>query len=64
MNYHQIGNLVRKARKDRGWSQDEVAEKVGSTKAYVCDIEYGRRALGGDKAQAILALFNIKVDEP
>lgn len=37
-----VGAMIRKERKKRGWSQTELAEAVGSTQAYVSNTERGR----------------------
>jgi transcriptional regulator with XRE-family HTH domain len=36
-------NLVRKSRRDKGWTQDQLAEKVGLSLQTLQSIECGRR---------------------
>lgn len=36
---YTFGQLVRKAREIRGWTQDDLAGKMGSTAPYICRIE-------------------------
>lgn len=42
---NEFGKLVRAYRKQRGWTQEELAEKWGYTREYVSHIEAGRRKL-------------------
>lgn len=44
-NGNEFGKLVRAYRKQRGWTQEELAEKWGYTREYVSHIEAGRRKL-------------------
>ena len=37
-----IGNRIRELRQLRGWSQRELAEKLGSHRPIVCRVENGR----------------------
>ncbi len=47
MEFHgnEFGKLVKAYRKQRGWTQEELAEKWGYTREYVSHIEAGRRKL-------------------
>jgi transcriptional regulator with XRE-family HTH domain len=38
-----FGAAVRKLRRDRGWSQEEFADRVGVHRTYMGDIERGER---------------------
>ena len=38
-----FGNRVRQLRKDRGWSQEEFAHKVGIDRSYMGGVERGER---------------------
>src|SRR5579859_7044027 len=40
-----FGKLVRSYRKERGWSQEELANRWGFTREYVSQIESGKRKL-------------------
>jgi transcriptional regulator with XRE-family HTH domain len=44
-NGNEFGKLVKAYRKQRGWTQGELAEKWGYTREYVSHIEAGRRKL-------------------
>jgi y4mF family transcriptional regulator len=52
-----IGQFVRERRKFRGWSQQELADYVGVSRALVSDLEIGKPTLRMDGANAVLALF-------
>jgi transcriptional regulator with XRE-family HTH domain len=38
-----IGERVRKLRKGRGWTQVEMAEKIGLDRSFLADVERGKR---------------------
>jgi transcriptional regulator with XRE-family HTH domain len=42
MNRKQIGDRIRKARLEKGWTQQELADKYASTQAHISDMERGR----------------------
>jgi transcriptional regulator with XRE-family HTH domain len=39
----RLGSRVRKLRKQRGWTQVVMAEKIGIDRSFLADIERGRR---------------------
>jgi len=39
----RLGERIRKLRKKRGWTQVEMAEKVGIDRSFLADIERGKR---------------------
>lgn len=39
----RLGVRVRKLRKKRGWTQVEMAEKVGIDRSFLADVERGKR---------------------
>ena len=45
MNYYAIGQKIRKIRKAHGLSQEELAEKVGSSTTHMSHIETGNTKL-------------------
>lgn len=45
MSSNTFGKLVRTYREERGWTQEELAERWGYTRAYVSQIEHGKRTL-------------------
>ena len=38
-----LGDRIRKLRKKRGWTQVEMAEKVGIDRSFLADVERGKR---------------------
>lgn len=51
----EVGLAIRRARMKRGMTQTALADAVGASKGYVCDIEWGRRSTGGAKGRRLLA---------
>ena len=39
----RLGERIRKLRKRRGWTQAEMAEKVGIDRSFLADVERGKR---------------------
>ena len=39
----RLGDRIRKLRKKRGWTQVEMAERVGIDRSFLADIERGKR---------------------
>ena len=39
----RLGRRVRKLRMQRGWTQVEMAEKLGPDRSYLADVERGKR---------------------
>lgn len=40
-----LGDRIRKLRKKRGWTQVEMAERVGIDRSFLADVERGKRNL-------------------
>jgi len=57
----QIGNLVRRARKQRGWSQSRLADQVGVRQGTISLIETGNPATRLDTLLAILAALELEL---
>lgn len=45
LDKNEFGNLVKAYRKQRGWTQEELAERWGHSRAYITQIESGRKKL-------------------
>jgi transcriptional regulator with XRE-family HTH domain len=41
--YQRLGRNVRRIREEKGWSQEDYADRAGIHRTYVSDIERGRR---------------------
>lgn len=39
----RLGNRIRRLRRARGWTQVEMAERVGIDRSFLADIERGKR---------------------
>jgi len=57
LNSNAFGQLVRSYRQQRGWTQEELGERWGHTRAYVSQIEQGKRKL--DSMTQVLRLADI-----
>ncbi|RAQ97720.1 helix-turn-helix domain-containing protein [Thermogemmatispora tikiterensis] len=54
---HTFGHLIRTYRLQRGWSQEELAQRWGYSREYVSQIERGQRKL--DSLQQVLRLADL-----
>jgi HTH-type transcriptional regulator/antitoxin HipB len=59
-NPKQIGNLIRRARKHRGWSQTRLGEKAGLRQETISLIESGNPATKLDTIFAVLAALDLE----
>lgn len=57
----QLGNLLRRARKQRGWSQSQLAERVGIRQGTISLIETGNPATRVDTLLALLAALDLEL---
>lgn len=57
----QLGNLIRRARKQRGWSQSQLAERVGIRQGTISLIETGNPATRVDTLLALLAALELEL---
>ncbi|HEU5382838.1 MAG TPA: helix-turn-helix transcriptional regulator [Ktedonobacteraceae bacterium] len=57
LNRNAFGDLVRAYRKQRGWTQEELAERWGYTRGYVSLIEAGKKKL--DSVTQVVRLADI-----
>lgn len=53
------GTDLRRARRDRGWTQAELAGRLGVTQAYVCLLERDRRAVPKRLAQRLVTALRL-----
>jgi transcriptional regulator with XRE-family HTH domain len=49
----RLGERIRKLRKQHGWTQAEMSEKVGIDRSFLADVERGKRNI------SILNLYHI-----
>ncbi|HLG66157.1 MAG TPA: helix-turn-helix transcriptional regulator [Ktedonosporobacter sp.] len=57
LNSNAFGQLARSYRQQRGWTQEELGERWGHTRAYVSQIEQGKRKL--DSMTQVVRLADI-----
>ncbi len=57
---NQIGNLIRRARKQRRWSQTQLGEKAGLRQETISLIEAGNPATKLDTILSVLAALDLE----
>jgi DNA-binding XRE family transcriptional regulator len=55
------GTYLRIYRENHNMTQEELGEKIGASKAFICDMEHDRRAISKEMAKKAASLFNISV---
>lgn len=58
-----IGKNIRRLRKIRGWTQEQLAEKVARQPASISHIETGNTLLGVELLVAMANVLSVSVDE-
>ena len=58
-----FGENVRKHRLERGWSQEELAEKCGLHRTYIGSIERSERNVSLTNIQLIAKGLGVKIEE-
>jgi transcriptional regulator with XRE-family HTH domain len=58
---NQFSHALRKLRAERGWSQEELAERSGLHRTYVSGIERGTRNVSLDNLERIANAFGLPV---
>ena len=56
------GDYIRTYRENLGLSQAELGDKLGVSRAYICDIEKHRRSIGKDMIKQVAILFDAPVE--
>lgn len=58
-----LGDKIHKLRKDKGWTLEELAAKIDSSKGYVWELERRQTKMpSAEKLQKIAELFNVTTD--
>lgn len=58
-----VGNKIRKLRKEKHWSQKQLANKLGFKQSYISNIEIGKNKLNKiNIVYKFLDIFNISFD--
>ncbi len=63
INYSEIGDRIRKHRKDLGYTQAVLAEKVELSTEYICEIETGRKNASLFALTCISDVIGVSLDE-
>jgi transcriptional regulator with XRE-family HTH domain len=59
----RIGRQVRRRRRARGWSQRQLAERVGVRAAYITQIETGARGVSLEVLEKLGRVFRCSMGE-
>jgi DNA-binding XRE family transcriptional regulator len=54
-------DYIRTYRENAGLTQTELAEKLGVSRAYICDVEHGRRDISKQFAKQLAVFFKVSV---
>ncbi|MGN1443570.1 MAG: helix-turn-helix domain-containing protein [Acutalibacteraceae bacterium] len=63
MNYFEIGQRIRKFRKANGFSQEELAEKIGISVTHMSHIETGNTKLSLPVLVALAEKLQVRTDD-
>ena len=63
LNQIKIGKEIKKLRLSKGYTQKELASKIGVTTRYISDIEQDRSNASYDVLIKICNLFKVSLDE-
>jgi len=58
----QFGNKVRELRKQKKFSQEELAQKTGLHRTYISDIERGNRNVSLENIKKIANALDVRMD--
>ncbi|MDR2195550.1 MAG: helix-turn-helix domain-containing protein [Gallionellaceae bacterium] len=58
-----VGQTIRRLRLKKGWSQEELAHRVGAAPASISRIETGKHGISDQLKQSIAHEFGFKVSE-
>ncbi|MCQ3035010.1 MAG: helix-turn-helix domain-containing protein, partial [Bacilli bacterium] len=60
---YQLGMRIVYLRKQKGWSQEDLALEAGINKNYICDMENGRRNPSLEIIERLAKAFGISISE-
>lgn len=58
-----VGSKIKEFREARGWTQDQLAEKLNTTRQTISRYESGTRKTNQDVLFDLSIIFNVKVDD-
>ena len=62
INKELIGNKIKMLRESKGWTQEQLALKIGVEQSNIARIEKGKKFITMDKVYKILEVFDISLD--
>jgi transcriptional regulator with XRE-family HTH domain len=60
---NQFGKKLRKIRRDRDMTQEQLAEAIGVTMAFISRMERGRHGASFDNIQKLAEVLGVEVEE-
>lgn len=63
VDFRRVGNKIQKYRLDNNLTQDDLAELIDTTQAYISEIEAGKHRLFFDTVVSIVRVLNISIDK-
>ena len=57
-----FGRNVRQARKDKGWTQEQLAFEAGVKRAYLSEVENGQRNVSLDMVEKLAKALDVSPD--
>ena len=55
-----LGNVIREARNQKGWSQEKLAEETGLHRTYIGSVERGERNIGAINIVNLTSILSIE----
>lgn len=59
---NKFGKRVRELRKQRGWSQEEFADKAGLHRTYIGSVERGEQNVSIDNIEKLAKTLGVSID--
>ena len=61
--YKNLGQKLKKYRKDNGYTQEQLGEKLGITKSAIVNYETGIRKIPFDVLATLCDLYKVRIDD-
>lgn len=61
--HEQVGKRVKLLRKEKGWSQDALADRMGFTKSFVSKIENGKKKISLDHVDQLAHILDVSPED-
>lgn len=58
----EIGLLIRERRRERGWDQQTLADRIGASRLWISEMENGKRSVQLDMVLRALAAVDLDLD--